>query len=323
MSGNFSVSSQAYSAIKDIASDKKITKDEVKKLSEVVGDSEVSQKILSNIEQGNDFSVSVSARSAKNSPIELNFSKGVVKTEQSAKDFLRDKILDKATDMIFKAMDGMGTDEKTIVKVLEKVPREERSKIRDKFNEKYLEKTGKSFDAWIDSELNTIADEKTKDKVYNLIDRSAPMTPVRKEFETKFRALAQQHWKDAGSLATGSLNNAITSVSFGNWGDGCTAWQDWILDQGSNFKDITIEPVHIDTGIAGAANHNLARVNFPDGTSAILDPWRNPDKPFHDEDEYKKEHGKIFVGQYEKGESFRGPRQEIDYKGNNPYFDNH
>jgi hypothetical protein len=242
-------------------------------------------------------------------------------------DEARAKAIDQAAETIYKAMKGMGTDEDAIIKALKDLPPEDRSKVRDKFNEKYLDKTGYSFDAWIDSELGQNGDKATLETVYALVDRSNPnpVSDLRKNFEGEFRKDCIQHAKDAGSIATGTMNNIAVTVTFGAKGDGCSAWQDWMDGAVDKWRaeGCNVEPVHVDVGPGGSLNHNLFRITFPDGTSSILDPWANPEKPFHDEAEYKAEHGgQIFTGQYHKGESMSG-RKEIEYAPSQPYYPNH
>jgi hypothetical protein len=337
MSG-ISVNSNLHAKLREINSDNKITSKEAKELNDLAkSDGTISydeQQVLESVASEKDFTAVKRTGKATFDPLKLSFNKQSpidVETKNELKKTVSDNRLNKATELIFRAMDGAGTNEEAIVKILEYLPKEERSKVRDKFNEKYLDKTGKSFDAWIDKELNTIADEPIKSKIYSLVDRSVgEPSPLRKNFEKEFRDFSKKHWSDANSMATGSLNNAIVTASFGTLGDGCTEWQSQIMNVAQNWassdpsKHISIEEIHVDVGIAGSANHNLARATFPDGTTAILDPWSNPDKPFHDEETYRVEHGgKLFEGAYRNKDKFFGERKEISYVNNQTYYPNH
>lgn len=143
---------------------------------------------------------------------------------------------------------------------------------------------------------------------------------LQKDFEREFRSAAIARSSEQWSVTNGSVGNVITTFTGGALGDGCTAWQSWMsdhvqVDTDWMTKGIQFEQVHIDAGPGGVANHNLALVRFPDGNALILDPWRDPDKPFWSVSEYREKFGPILQDQYTRGEAVFGtaPRQEIRY----------
>lgn len=113
----------------------------------------------------------------------------------------------------------------------------------------------------------------------------------------KFTLAAQIREREQWSLATGGLNNITTSVSFGTFGDGCTAWRDWTIDWFNNlspeewkqFGIYTVEPVSI-------PGHSITRLTLTDGRSFILDPWRDREIPVWDVRDYENEFGKFEPG---------------------------
>jgi hypothetical protein len=235
----------------------------------------------------------------------------------------RSKAVENAAVTIYNAMAGIGTDENAMIKALTDLPPRDRPKVREKFNELYLDKTGYSFDAWVDSELGQNCDKANLGTIYALVDRSATeMSPLRKKFEADFRFQSVKHSADVNSVTSGWVNN-VASVA--GYGQGCTGWQEWMDMELSKWEaeGCKVESVHVDS-TAGALNHNLARITFPDGTSCILDPWADPSKPFHDEAEYRAERGgKIFEGPFHFADKYAHGRNEIIYAAEQPYYPPH
>ena len=108
---------------------------------------------------------------------------------------------------------------------------------------------------------------------------------------SRFTKAAQQHARDQWSVTTGGLGNFLTGITFGLIGDGCSAWQTWMMDYYTNEltdaerKQIkSWDQVHFTTLLG--FNHNTIRVRFHDGRCLVLDPWRNRDNPVWGEEHY-------------------------------------
>jgi hypothetical protein len=117
---------------------------------------------------------------------------------------------------------------------------------------------------------------------------------------TRLSALEGKAWKASG------LENLTGGNPFGKvQGEGCSDWAQWMYatfdpSQGNalNAKpgDFSIEKIHIDSGVAGLANHDLARVKFRDGETMVLDPWRDPKNPVWKESDYREKFGPMYQG---------------------------
>ncbi|MBI3302324.1 MAG: hypothetical protein HYZ72_09665, partial [Deltaproteobacteria bacterium] len=125
------------------------------------------------------------------------------------------------------------------------------------------------------------------------------------EFIRAFTEAARQHYADVGSVTSGTLNNLCAAA--GNaptvWGgdetlgDGCSAWQDWIVEwfaeesarHRPKWDKITVE--RLKSGWLVVGTHRFARANLPIMGRLILDPWRNVESPIWNEDVYLADFG--------------------------------
>jgi hypothetical protein len=114
-----------------------------------------------------------------------------------------------------------------------------------------------------------------------------------------FRNAVKEHAKANHTVASGYTNDFLVSVSwllstidFGlteKLGEGCTAWSEWVRSWfwSGGWEGVTI--THLE--LPFPFTHKIQLVTFPDGTRLILDPWRDPDNPIWDADDYNELYG--------------------------------
>ncbi len=142
-----------------------------------------------------------------------------------------------------------------------------------------------------------------------------------------FIAAARGHSYEAGTLASGTYGNVITTLSFGQLGDGCVAWQEWMQNiwwpsVRNNIYDgrpwstlVQFDVVHYKETIpiigtkSGKFLHNLAELTYTGSSTSvrnqILDPWRNPEDPVWDKDSYERTFDELIEpGAYGLGDAF-------------------
>jgi RHS repeat-associated protein len=119
-------------------------------------------------------------------------------------------------------------------------------------------------------------------------------------FFSQFTVAAQDHAYKENTITSGTAGNIMNTFTGGGLGEGCSAWRDWMqvwLDGNVDWKQhgiLGVEAVHIPW-------HNLVRVKFIDGSTYVLDPWRDLDNPVWTEQEYAQEIGQVQTGTWSAG----------------------
>jgi hypothetical protein len=120
------------------------------------------------------------------------------------------------------------------------------------------------------------------------------------KFIKAFCKAAKAHARATHTVANGYWNDLIVSASWllskmdlgitHQYGEGCTAWSEWIRSwffHESEWEGATIN--HIELPFPRI--HKVELITCPDGTRLVFDPWRDPDNPIWDADEYEKRYG--------------------------------
>ena len=118
------------------------------------------------------------------------------------------------------------------------------------------------------------------------------------KFLKDFSHAAYLRHLEVGTVASGRLNNLIVGFSFGTFGDGCTAWLDWMWEwfwKSEWTKTIKVKGMTTKRKLL-LFRHQVMVATCPDGTLVVLDPMndstrRNPVWGF---EAWQKEYGKLY-----------------------------